>query len=389
MSWRKVIATGVVALLMACGSKQALNSYDKGDYAQAFSQALDAYKPSLKNEKRDALLRVIEASFARIQPNELAAIRQLESVNAPRYYQAIFEGYQKLEQRQSQLSRRLPLNYSNGQMANFSLESYTARIEQSRNKLTDYLVQQADQLLNTNSKTNFREAYNDLLYVRSIDAYKPGLDALIQEALNRGTTYVYVSLHNSTPYVIPRNLEDALLDFNTMQLNSQWTQFSTANRNSDYRIEFHFTQIAFSPDQVHTREFERTKEIKTGSRQKEIRGVKVFDDNGRPVMEDVYKTVHAKVFETTQNKNVAIQGVAMLFAPGQNSPISKQPIQTEFVFTNCFARYQGDIDAVESEYIPFFRNKALPFPSNEQMLYDSGEHLKTQFKSWVKDIKFP
>lgn len=236
---------------------------------------------------------------------------------------------------------------------------------------------------------NYREAHQQLTYLKSIDPYKKGLDNLLSEAKDRGTTYITASIHNSTQIAIPRDLEAALLDFNAMQLNSQWKQFYTDNGPSDYRMELHFVAIHFSPEKVNTREYERSKEIKTGTRQKEIRGRKQFDENGKPIMEDVFKTVHAEILETVQHKAVTVQAQAFLFAPGQSTPIAKQPIQTEFVFSNCFAKYRGDIEAVDDEAKQCLKNKALPFPSNEQMLFDSGEHIKEQFKSWAKSLRIP
>jgi hypothetical protein len=45
-----------------------------------------------------------------------------------------------------------------------------------------------------------------------------------------------------------------------------------------------------------------------------------------------------------------------------------------------YADYKGDRRAAEDSYYSNFDKRIVPFPSNEQMIYDTGEDLKNKLK---------
>jgi hypothetical protein len=53
-----------------------------------------------------------------------------------------------------------------------------------------------------------------------------------------------------------------------------------------------------------------------------------------------------------------------------------------------YATYKGDKRACETDYYPNFDRKAVPFPSNEQMVYDTGEDLKAKLKEVIVRNRF-
>ena len=61
---------------------------------------------------------------------------------------------------------------------------------------------------------------------------------------------------------------------------------------------------------------------------------------------------------------------------------------SQFIFENIYATYRGDRRAADDAYNLFFDKKAVPFPSNEQMIYDTGEDLKQKLKSHLASICF-
>lgn len=54
---------------------------------------------------------------------------------------------------------------------------------------------------------------------------------------------------------------------------------------------------------------------------------------------------------------------------------------SEFIFENTFARFRGDERALTPDDKKWLRNDFVPFPSNEQMVYDSGTEIKERFKA--------
>jgi hypothetical protein len=59
------------------------------------------------------------------------------------------------------------------------------------------------------------------------------------------------------------------------------------------------------------------------------------------------------------------------------------PLTSEFTFNHVYAKFRGDKRACEENYYPFFDKRELPFPSNEQMVFDTGEDLKAKLKDII------
>jgi hypothetical protein len=63
-----------------------------------------------------------------------------------------------------------------------------------------------------------------------------------------------------------------------------------------------------------------------------------------------------------------------------NQLLQSFPLSSEFIFENVYANYKGDRRAADDSYFPNFDKKTVPFPSNEQMIFDTGEDLKNKLK---------
>ena len=70
-----------------------------------------------------------------------------------------------------------------------------------------------------------------------------------------------------------------------------------------------------------------------------------------------------------------------------NQLLKTTTISSEKVFKNIYATFKGDKRACDTKYYPTFDQKAIPFPSNEQMVYDAGQDLKNKFKDLISRNK--
>ena len=66
-----------------------------------------------------------------------------------------------------------------------------------------------------------------------------------------------------------------------------------------------------------------------------------------------------------------------------NQQIDRFTIDSGFVFENLFAEFRGDRRALTQNDRSLLRTGPVPFPSNEQMVYDTGEDLKLQLKDII------
>ena len=49
---------------------------------------------------------------------------------------------------------------------------------------------------------------------------------------------------------------------------------------------------------------------------------------------------------------------------------------------------QGDRRALDENLILYLNNRQVPFPSNEQMIFDTGEDLKAQLKAIITNQRY-
>jgi len=54
------------------------------------------------------------------------------------------------------------------------------------------------------------------------------------------------------------------------------------------------------------------------------------------------------------------------------------------LFENIFATYVGDERALDDNQKQLLNGQIVPFPSNEQMLFDAAEDVKLKLKSILK-----
>lgn len=136
------------------------------------------------------------------------------------------------------------------------------------------------------------------------------------------------------------------------------------NISYDYGMIVNFRQIAISPEQVREKQFIKEKQIKDGTKT-------LLDSNGNVVKDSLGNAIKVDYIDFRNNQL-----------------IDAFPVSSEFVFDYIYANYNGDKRACEETYYQYFDRRAVPFPTNEQMIYDTGEDLKAKLKSIITNNKF-
>jgi hypothetical protein len=71
----------------------------------------------------------------------------------------------------------------------------------------------------------------------------------------------------------------------------------------------------------------------------------------------------------------------------QNRTLDAFPIDSQFVFENSYATVRGDKRALDREEIALLNNRQLYFPDDAQMVFDTGEGLKSKLKSIISSYR--
>ncbi len=380
-------------LLTACGVKQTQNLLSSGNYDEAINNSISNLRSNKDKKGNQDYVYLLEEAFAKAKERDLNAINLWEKEKNPANFEKIYNTYLQLNNRQEKIKPLLPLKLLNeGRNAIFPFNNYNDEIVASKNNLSGYLYANAKSLLSSSDKMSFRKAYDDLGYLNEINPNYKNVISLMDEAHYKGTDYVFVNAKNETDKIIPIRLQNDLLDFNTYGLNNKWTVFHGSKEkgiNYDYGMTIRFQNILVSPEQIKEKEFIKERQIKDGQKRLlDANGKEVIDNTGKVVMVDNMIKVTARIFESRQFKSSQIQAKVDYIDFRSNQLIQSFPLVSEFVFENIYATCKGDKRASDDNYYSYFDKRAVPFPSNEQMVYDTGENLKTKLKELINRNTF-
>ena len=224
---------------------------------------------------------------------------------------------------------------------------------------------------------------------------EPGFDDTrqnMQEAFEKGLDYVRVDLINETEQIIPARLEQEMLNFDIYGLNQLWTKFHTnpqAEIDYDYHMNLAFKSILISPERISEQQLIKERQIKDGYKYATDRQGNILKDSlGNKIKIDRFKTVKCNFYQFTQLKTAQVSGMVEFTDLRTKQPLQTYPLTSEFIFEHNYANYDGDKRALENDLVRLVKLKEVPFPTNEQMVYDAGEDLKNRLKSILQRQKF-
>jgi hypothetical protein len=187
-------------------------------------------------------------------------------------------------------------------------------------------------------------------------------------------------------------LQNDLLDFKSYKLNDKWTVYHSVKQKDiyyDYGMQINFRSILISPEQIKEREFIKERQVVDGQKkQLDANGRVVVDREGKPVMIDNLINARVNIYEVKQFKSCQITAKVDYIDNKTKQPIESFPITSEFVFENIYSTYKGDRRAADDNYYTYFDKRIMPFPSSEQMVYDTGEDLKAKINSVISRNSF-
>ncbi len=379
--------------MFSCGVKKTQSMLSNGDYDGAIERALDGLRTNKNAKGNQDYVYLLEEAFAKAKERDLNNLSLLVKEKNLANLEKIYNLYNQLHNRQDRIRGVLPLMLlKENRNAIFPFNDYSNELVASKADLSIYLYNNAKKLLASKNKLVIREAYDDLAYLDKLNPnYKDVLD-LMDQAKFKGTDFVFVSTKNETNMVIPSRLQDDLLDFSTYGINDKWTVYHNKKQSNifyDFSLVVNFREIKISPEQVREKQFVKEKQIKDGTKPLlDDKGVQVKDSEGKPMVVDFMKTISASIYEFTQFKSVQTTAKVEFYDLNTKQLIDAYPLSSEFVFNYIYANYNGDKRACEQDYFQYFDRRAVPFPTNEQMVYDSGEDLKAKLKSIISGNRF-
>jgi hypothetical protein len=387
------LITTFLFLLTSCGLKQTQNNLASGNYDAAIDIALSNLRSNKDKKGKQDYIYLLEEAFAKAKERDLNTISFLSKENNPNNLEKIYNTYLALNDRQEKITPLLPLKLiKEGRNAIFPFDNYNNGIISSKNELSNYLYTNSKALMLTKNKMNYRRVYDDLIYLEKINPNYKDAAKIMDEAQFKGTDFVIVSTQNETNMVIPTQLQNDLLDFKSYKLNDKWTVYHSIRQKDtyyDYGMLINFRSIFISPEQIKEREFIKERQVVDGQKkQLDANGKVVLDRYGKPVMIDNLVNTTVKIYEIRQFKSCQITAKVDYIDNKNNQSIESFPITSEYIFENIYSSYKGDRRAADDNYYAYFDKRVVPFPSSEQMIYDTGEDLKAKINAVITRNQF-
>lgn len=381
----------LLSLLILTSCANVDKMIDKGQYDQAIDKLVHRLAGK-KNKKKDEVI-ALEYAFKKAQDRDLRTEKTLRDENIPENWTRVYTIHNQITSRQNKIEGLLPLETNDGYQATFNFVNIDELKKESKRNTADFYYQSAlsliDESRRSGDKNAAREAYNYLNKIDGLFSQYKEKEQLKKDALNLSMENYLVKINNQTNQIIPADVEAELLKWSVDGLNSKFKNFDVkANPalNYDHYILLNLTQMEFSPEREKTRIYDDVNEITTEEVVKDRNGKPRRDTLGKEIKEKVVTRYVATIEEISQLKSVLVGG-RLEFINVRSTDIEfTKSLQVEGVFENKMARLiKGDRSYVTDECERKLKGRLVAFPSNETILLDAVEKLKSQVKNIIKD----
>lgn len=376
--------------LSSCMSPEKL--IDSGEFDQAL--LLSLRKVQGKKKKKEKYVMALEEAFERATTRDMAMADRLKKDGQPENWTKINDIYRNIQKRQDRISPLLPLIDRAGYQATFQFVKVANLEKESREKAAAYLYATAQrhlQVAKQGDKMAAREAYYDL---KQIDEYYKNYKdkgVLMNQAQALGTTNVLIAIENNAQAILPRRFESTLKRITTRDLNDQWKAYyiqKTADVDFDYKVVMNIMDIQVSPGLVQEKEYIDQAEIEDGFEY-------VFDENGNVLKDSLGNDVtiprtvliQAFVLQTFQQKSARVAGQLEIHDIKSRDLIDIKPLAADVFFENYASTFRGDERALSKDSRRFLGNAVVPFPTDEQLLFEAAEQLKPVMKEKISQTR--
>ncbi len=386
---------GISSLFVACGGvKRTQEALNTGNYSNAINTSIQRLAENKSKKGNQQFILLLEEAYKKNTERELQHIAFMEKDGNESHYEGIFKAYTNLRNIQERIKPLLPLSLmEENRVAQFEFNTYENDIIDYKEDLSEYLFDNAEELLtNAVTKQDYRKAYDDFVYLEEINPGFEDTREKMEVALEKGIDYVSVAVVNNSELIIPVRLSEDLLNFNTYGLDEQWVKYHTnhlTNIKYDFDMQISLENISVSPEQVGQKQIIKERQVKDGFKYAEDRNGNVVKDSlGKKIKIDKFKTVRCDFEQVIQTKSAQVGGQVVFVDLKTKQRINNYPLSSEFVFEHSYAQADGDKRALDDDLLPLLNLGVVPFPTNEQMVYDAGEDLKARIKNIVIRQRF-
>lgn len=378
----KYIIIVLLSICFSCSPVKKINeNVISGEYDKAISKTIDQLKKSKNKKKKDQYKLILKDVFSKSVIKSQNKISSLKKDKNPEFYYEIYLEYQKLIDRQNKL-----MNISSNNLK-FNFKNYDNDHIEFRYKTSNYYMELSKSLISNDDRLDYRNAYEYLIIIESINPNYLETRSLINLCLSRGKDHILLNVLNESNSVIYKELQKDILNINGYDLNSKWKSFHTPKDNylgkTDFYIDLAFKAFIISPERILEKENTKKKNIKDGyTYQLDNNGNVMSDSLGNDIKIDKIVEISARTKEFSQSKSAKVIAEVRYY-DNKNNLIEKFPLESEFWFRNIFIEFTGDKRVLSKKDKRLLKGRFLPFPPDDILLFNNSENIKQKLKSII------
>ena len=381
MSFKHILILFLTISISCSPIKKINENVISGEFDKAINKTIGELKKVKNKKKRIQYESILKDIFKRSVIKSESIISQFKKDGNPELYEKIYYEYQNLINRQNKL-----MNISSNSLK-FNFKNYDNQLIEYRYKTSNYLLEISKELISKNNKIDYRNAYNYLVTIESINPNYLQTRSLISICLSRGVDHILLSVSNESNSVIYKELQQEILNIQSYDLNSKWKSFHNSKDEYfgkfDFYIDLSFKSFIISPERILERVNIIEKNIKDGfTYQLDENGNVMKDSLGNDIKIDKIVKISAKTIEFDQSKSAKVIAQVKYYDSKKNI-IDKYPLESEFWFRNTYLEYIGDKRLLNKREIKLLRGGFLPFPSDEILIFNNSENIKQKLKSII------
>jgi hypothetical protein len=378
---KRISTLFLITLLILSGCGSAKKSLIQGNYDEAINRAVDNLRRNPRSEK-DILSLEQAMNIALEQDNE--RIRYLKTEGRADSWDAIYQIYQKMYNRQMLVRTVTPLNYQ-GRTIEFPYVDYLVEITTAKRNAADFYFAHAKQLMEEGRKESYRQAYAEFLRVKDYVGDYNQINDYLEQTRYLGISRALIRINNNSLVNFPAEYDKELLNINVSSLNTDWIEYYTTvlneNMELDYIINVNINTIGVSPDQQFEIDTLVKKNIEDGFEYVlDSRGNVRKDSLGNDMKTPKYKTLQCALIQTIQQKECTIQGVVDFVELRNEQILRTEPIAAVSSFENVSARAIGDVEALNAQQKEMIKTATAPFPTDFDMIFMCSDALKISIR---------
>jgi len=385
---KRITAFSLVLLfiLTSCGSSK--KQMEKGNYAMALDKPV---KQPRRNRNESKQTSILDRPYKILNDQDNDRIRFLKMEGRPENWDEIYQLNKAMSDRQAYVRTVLPLEL-HGRTIDYPYVDYLPEMVAAKRKSADFYYAHGNELMETKLKENYRQAFYEFVRAKEYVGNYEGIDEKIEEARYLGMSRVLISLNNRSVIRFDSEFEEELLSINLPALNSEWVEYhiyDPGNQTAfDYFVNVNIRNVMVSPDQTMQKDTVVKKNVEDGfTYQLDSRGNVMKDSLGNDIKTVRYKTLQCALIETIQSKSCMISGDIEIIQGKSGKLEKKDPLGAESGFEWISARALGDLQALSPAQIEKTKTKAVPFPSDMEMIFRCSDALKQAINNAIRGNK--